>query len=700
MNGLHDKILTRTTYAIITVGIILPILIIGNTFPQSFASDNDLGTLTIDVRYTNGDRVVSSGTMLKIYQGSSDKVFSELTKDSLTPSFTVELPLNHRYQVEAYIDDIYAGVNYVEFTKKTSHTVINIPTSGGLLLEILYNDGKPISGAEVLIKSPTGKRLGSYITDINGDTPRRWLPPTILDGDYYLVEVSLGEKILYEYSPVHLFPSKKQDLTITTPWPSTIDSVVVQAHIDPADSNSNVDWKQEDLTAVLYDSKGDKIAQSVVSPRGDARFSSLLAGVYELHIIQHLDRDEEKKIITEHLMLDKQGQSIYIFGVKIYPNTKDSTKDISTNTINDTAIQNETVPHTINDSDDTSDVDSVVPKLSCNCVAFRFDDVQNFWLNDVQIKVFDTLHQKDVPVTLGIIGNHFGKDEKLVNAIAELIQADADIEIANHGWEHEDFAVYQKEEQSDLLKKSNQALFETIGVSPTVFIPPLNSFNNDTLLAMSENGIKYFSTEIDESDVVYQILGFSIYHFPEGATTGELNKDISLFEGLSHQETFSDIQTSIANYGFAVVTMHPQEFSTIKDGTYSNTINQNQIEELKLLIDTINKHNIDTVLISNINEKSSVIKNDNSIPQWVKNNARWWADKQITDAEFSEGLEYLIEINIIKIPDAVSIRTDVSEKHIPEWIRNNASWWSEGTLSDDEFTKSIQYMISQRIIQI
>ena len=40
---------------------------------------------------------------------------------------------------------------------------------------------------------------------------------------------------------------------------------------------------------------------------------------------------------------------------------------------------------------------------SCNCVAFRFDDVQGYWLNDVQITVIETLEKKNVPLTIGII---------------------------------------------------------------------------------------------------------------------------------------------------------------------------------------------------------------------------------------------------------------------------------------------------------
>ena len=38
-----------------------------------------------------------------------------------------------------------------------------------------------------------------------------------------------------------------------------------------------------------------------------------------------------------------------------------------------------------------------------------------------------------------------------------------------------------------------------------------------------------------------------------------------------------------------------------------------------------------------------------SVPEWVKNNAGWWADGQIPDSAFIDGIEYLIKDGIIKI---------------------------------------------------
>lgn len=98
-----------------------------------------------------------------------------------------------------------------------------------------------------------------------------------------------------------------------------------------------------------------------------------------------------------------------------------------------------------------------------------------------------------------------------------------------------------------------------------------------------------------------------------------------------------------------------------------------------------------------------VIKNDSSareqIPSWVKANAEWWSENRITDQDFTRGLEYLVQQRIIKIPHTTPTNSNQSEQ-IPSWLRNNASWWSRGLLSDDEFVNGIQYLISNGVIKI
>lgn len=40
------------------------------------------------------------------------------------------------------------------------------------------------------------------------------------------------------------------------------------------------------------------------------------------------------------------------------------------------------------------------------------------------------------------------------------------------------------------------------------------------------------------------------------------------------------------------------------------------------------------------------------------------------------------------------------EIQIPSWVKHSAGWWSEDRISDQDYLKSIQYLIDQGIIKI
>jgi len=89
---------------------------------------------------------------------------------------------------------------------------------------------------------------------------------------------------------------------------------------------------------------------------------------------------------------------------------------------------------------------------------------------------------------------------------------------------------------------------------------------------------------------------------------------------------------------------------------------------------------------------------DLQIPPWVKNNAKWWSEGQIGDNDFVKGIQYLIQTGIMKIPQTHSGYG--SSQQIPSWIKNNAGWWANGTITDNDFVNGIQYLIQENIIQI
>lgn len=83
---------------------------------------------------------------------------------------------------------------------------------------------------------------------------------------------------------------------------------------------------------------------------------------------------------------------------------------------------------------------------------------------------------------------------------------------------------------------------------------------------------------------------------------------------------------------------------------------------------------------------SSTVK----IPAWVKNNAKWWTQGMINDEEFVKTVDYLVDQEIISIPHVQSSATPLNP--IPDWIRESAQQWASGKISDEEFVKALQYL--------
>ena len=87
------------------------------------------------------------------------------------------------------------------------------------------------------------------------------------------------------------------------------------------------------------------------------------------------------------------------------------------------------------------------------------------------------------------------------------------------------------------------------------------------------------------------------------------------------------------------------------------------------------------------------------IPNWVKNNASWWSDRLISQSEFTTGIEFLINEGIIYIPQT-EVGSSGPDKIIPDWVRNTAGWWSDNRIPDSEFINAMKYLIEIGLIEV
>ena len=98
-------------------------------------------------------------------------------------------------------------------------------------------------------------------------------------------------------------------------------------------------------------------------------------------------------------------------------------------------------------------------------------------------------------------------------------------------------------------------------------------------------------------------------------------------------------------------------------------------------------------------QKFAAISTSLIIPDWIRNNAKWWHEQQITDSDFAQGIEYMIKQKIIHLPNLESSDTS-TEQIIPDWIKSNAGWWADGLISDQEFANGIEFLVNLGIIRV
>jgi len=86
------------------------------------------------------------------------------------------------------------------------------------------------------------------------------------------------------------------------------------------------------------------------------------------------------------------------------------------------------------------------------------------------------------------------------------------------------------------------------------------------------------------------------------------------------------------------------------------------------------------------------------IPNWIKEVAAFWCDDKIDDSGFIEAIQYLIDNDVIVVPETQA-GSGVTQE-VPSWIKNNACWWSAGLISNSDFAQGIQWLIGQGIIRV
>ena len=274
--------------------------------------------------------------------------------------------------------------------------------------------------------------------------------------------------------------------------------------------------------------------------------------------------------------------------------------------------------------------DNGTARSNCNCVVFRLDDIQDYWITSGQLEVMSQLTSRNQSLTLGIIMGIIGNDSDLVSKVKQ--GSDSGLfELAVHGWNHTDHTKLTEEEQRNSMYDSNRKMSSLFGNTSEIFIPPYNAFNDGTINAMKQADMKILNgneSSIDELELKSNNESQTLSSLPvQSKNISYIPSTIAFkdyYDGQyiqsSVQNIFNNITQSISAYGYAVIVFHPQDFMKIDaNGTVTEALDQNPLQDLSSLIDLILSNNIHlgsfSEIVGETEIKDEIVPSSNSTSQ-------------------------------------------------------------------------------------
>ena len=177
--------------------------------------------------------------------------------------------------------------------------------------------------------------------------------------------------------------------------------------------------------------------------------------------------------------------------------------------------------------------------------------------------------------------------------------------------------------------------------------------------------------------------------------TAKINVYNSMIVMEKSGQDINDLPTSSKNSISKIETLVKQANSKLKvnDLQSENGAIQTALKAAILSSELAKRENV-----SYNTDDNSVVELE--IPVWVKNSAEWWANDAITQTEFMQTIEYLIKQKIVTIPDLATSESTDESASVPDWIKNNAAWWAAGEIDDEAFVAGIQFLIKKGVITV
>jgi peptidoglycan/xylan/chitin deacetylase (PgdA/CDA1 family) len=543
---------------------------------QHVSGEESTGSINISVLNQRNDLMNIWGIDLLVYQDSKDHLYLDPITIPTNPFKLSDLPLGHTYFLQINRHDLFGNIVQVKLDKPAKNVPIIIRDLGGIQIQAYYKDMKPITGGTIKIYSDKGNEWGESQINDNGLSERFWLQVPILNSEYYVANIITPGDLVYTLPIIR--PSEGfLTMKVITDWNSVVNRLI---EVDLYKTQTlKIKKSDGNFIVELYDNKSNKIDESAVTIHGQAFFSNIEPGNYILRVLKLPKNNTEKSLewSIKQVMITDEPIPIKIFG---YDSPDTSNQKTLTKT---TEITNKTKTPRIPET--------------CNCVAFRLDNIQDGYLDNAQLELLNLFQRKNLSLTIGILGENFGKDTQLVNSIKQLLNNKL-LEVGNNG-KIVDITSLTKEQQLNFIRESNAQINNILGVTPSVFIPIYGNYNTDTLEVMKENNMHYISGVSSADIPPYNFHDQSIYRFPATTSTGHVEPGNSWY-GKTHKTVLADIEFSLNNYGFAVVLLNPHEYSIRTNWNFQNNIDLQQVLELNQIIDTLKEKGITIVTVNEI----------------------------------------------------------------------------------------------------
>ena len=210
-------------------------------------------------------------------------------------------------------------------------------------------------------------------------------------------------------------------------------------------------------------------------------------------------------------------------------------------------------------------------------IVIRVDDIQDFAFREAQLFLLNESVINHIPLSLAVITGMFGEDREVVQTVKLAVSLGSDVAV--HGWKHEDLAKLSFGEQVALLSQSGSRIKEILDFDTRVLVPPMFSFNEDTVAAMQQEGYNIISTFADLSEPGSMSKVISL-----PATVELSDYSNGTWKMKSFDSVKAEVSRSIQKYGFAVIVTHPQEF------TADGKMNQLNMELYRALLMTLKEN--------------------------------------------------------------------------------------------------------------